>query len=43
MKYFIAGGAGFIGSHMADALMKRGEVTVFDNLSSGRLEHLVQH
>ncbi len=43
MKYLIAGGAGFIGSHMADALMGRGEVTVFDNLTSGRMEHLVQH
>ena len=43
MKYFITGGAGFIGSNMADALMERGEVTVFDNLSSGRMEHLVQH
>ena len=42
-KYFITGGAGFIGSNMADALMERGEVTVFDNLSSGRMEHLVQH
>jgi len=42
-KYFITGGAGFIGSNMADALMKRGEVTVFDNLTSGRMEHLEQH
>jgi len=43
MKYFIAGGAGFIGSYMADALMKRGGVTIFDNLTSGRMEHLAQH
>jgi len=42
-RYFVAGGAGFIGSNMADALMERGEVTVFDNLSSGRMDHLVQH
>ncbi len=42
-KFFIAGGAGFIGSHMADALMTKGKVTVFDNLSSGRLEHLADH
>ncbi len=42
-KYFIAGGAGFIGSHLADALRKRGEVTIFDNLSSGRLDHLSRH
>ena len=43
MKYFITGGAGFIGSHMTDALMERGEVTVFDNLTSGRMDHLVLH
>ncbi len=42
-KYFIAGGAGFIGSHLAQALLERGEVTVFDNLSSGRMEHLGPH
>ncbi|HOO77042.1 MAG TPA: NAD-dependent epimerase/dehydratase family protein [bacterium] len=40
MRSFIAGGAGFIGSHMAAALMERGPVTVYDNLSSGSLEHL---
>ncbi|MDP8236491.1 MAG: NAD-dependent epimerase/dehydratase family protein [Candidatus Erginobacter occultus] len=42
-KFFIAGGAGFIGSHLAQALLERGEVTVFDNLSSGRMEHLAPH
>ena len=41
MKAFITGGAGFIGSHLADALLKRGdEVTVLDNLSTGRYENL---
>ena len=37
MKILITGGAGFIGSHLADALiLKNHEVTIVDNLSSGR-------
>lgn len=43
MKYFITGGAGFIGSHMVDALIKDHDVTVFDNLSSGKIVHLNEH
>ena len=36
MKIFIAGGAGFIGSHITKQLLDDGmEVTVYDNLSSG--------
>ncbi len=36
MKYLITGGSGFIGSHIAEALLKEGHaVTVYDNLSSG--------
>lgn len=36
-KYLITGGAGFIGSHIAETLLKRGEsVRVFDNMSTGR-------
>jgi UDP-glucose 4-epimerase len=41
MRVLVTGGAGFIGSHIADALVARGdEVTVIDNLSSGREANL---
>lgn len=41
MKALISGGAGFIGSHLADYLIERGnEVIVLDNLSTGRIENL---
>jgi len=43
MNYFITGGAGFIGSTMVDALLERGNVTVYDNFSSGRHEFLAHH
>ena len=37
----VTGGAGFIGSHLVDALMVRGdEVCVFDNLSIGSMENV---
>jgi len=43
MKIVITGGAGFIGSHLADALVKRGdEITVIDNLSTGKKENVPQ-
>jgi UDP-glucose 4-epimerase len=45
MKALITGGAGFIGSHLADKLIARGDqVIVLDNLSTGRyanIEHLL--
>jgi len=41
MKALITGGAGFIGSHLAEALLARGEeVCVVDDLSTGCLENL---
>lgn len=40
-RVLVTGGAGFIGSHMVDALMMKGmEVCVFDNLSSGSLQNV---
>ncbi len=44
MKAVVTGGAGFIGSHLVDALLVDGHsVHVIDNLVNGRLENLVQH
>jgi len=40
MRIVITGGAGFIGSHLAEALSGKGEAIVFDNFSSGRREFL---
>ena len=39
MRTLVTGGAGFIGSHLVDALVARGDaVTVLDDLSKGRRE-----
>ena len=38
--YLVVGGAGFIGSHLVSRLVERAEVTVIDDLSSGRREFL---
>ncbi|HAF12569.1 MAG TPA: nucleoside-diphosphate sugar epimerase [Blastocatellia bacterium] len=47
MRVLITGGAGFIGSHLADAYLQRGdEVSVIDDLSTGTIEnirHLKDH
>jgi UDP-glucose 4-epimerase len=41
MKALITGGAGFVGSHLAEALVARGdEVFVLDNLSTGSIENI---
>jgi UDP-glucose 4-epimerase len=43
-KYFISGGAGFIGGHLVDRLVNNGgTVTVYDNLSSGKEKHIQHH
>ena len=43
-RHFVTGGAGFIGSHLADRLIAEGNtVTVYDNLSSGRRERIEHH
>ncbi len=46
MKYFVAGGAGFIGSHFTDRLLSfdaTRAVTLYDNFSSGREWHYEHH
>jgi len=41
MKILVTGGAGFIGSHLCDALIARGrQITVVDNLVLGRKENI---
>ncbi len=41
MRAFITGGAGFIGSHLADALIARGDsVTILDNMSTGSAKNI---
>jgi len=45
-NYFLAGGAGFIGSHFTDRLLRvkvARKVTLFDNFSSGREWHFEEH
>jgi len=43
LRVLITGGAGFIGSHLADAYLQRGdEVYIIDDLSTGRIEN-IQH
>jgi len=41
MKYVVTGGAGFIGSHLTEQLIKKGDiVTVIDNLNTGKEKNL---
>jgi UDP-glucose 4-epimerase len=44
MRVLVTGGAGFIGSHLVDRLLARGDsVILLDDLSTGRLENVAQH
>ena len=45
MKIIVTGGAGFIGSHLVDRLVKDdwGEIVVLDNLFRGKMENLARH
>jgi UDP-glucose 4-epimerase len=44
MRILVTGGAGFIGSHLVDRLVRDGyRVRVVDNLSSGRIENIKHH
>ena len=41
MRILITGGAGFIGSHLAEAYLEKGdEVYIIDNLSTGSLKNI---
>jgi len=40
LKYVVTGGAGFIGSHIAEFLSHKHEVVILDNLSTGKRENI---
>jgi len=46
MRYIVTGGAGFIGSNLADTLAQHHDVVIIDNLATGRrvnIERLLDH
>ncbi|MBW2969937.1 SDR family oxidoreductase [Candidatus Woesearchaeota archaeon] len=42
MKVLVTGGAGFIGSHLVEELVKEHEVTILDNLTTGKEENIAK-
>ena len=43
MKYLLTGGEGFIGSHLAEAILESGDqVCIIDDISTGGIDH-IQH
>jgi UDP-glucose 4-epimerase len=44
MKVMVTGGAGFLGSHLIEALVERGDdVSIIDNFRRGRMENIQKH
>ena len=46
MRYIVTGGAGFIGSNLAETLAQHHDVIIIDNLATGRrekIDHLLDH
>lgn len=43
MRAFVIGGCGFVGSHLVDRLVRRGPVTIYDNLSIGSRAFVADH
>ncbi len=46
MRYIVTGGAGLIGSNLAETLAKHHDVAIIENLATGRrenVEHLLDH
>jgi UDP-glucose 4-epimerase len=41
-RFFVVGGAGFIGSHLCDRLIERGSVTIYDNLTIGKRDYVAR-
>jgi UDP-glucose 4-epimerase len=43
MRSLVIGGAGFVGSHLVDLLVQRGPVTIYDNLTVGKVDFVRRH
>jgi UDP-glucose 4-epimerase len=42
-RVLVTGGAGFIGSNLAEALAEENDVVILDDLSTGKLENIKDH